>query len=158
MHSNALKALQDRLTHLGEAVLHLKPNGGTEWLWGYFRNPKSKDLVRGLAIEMQDAVPVFRMLAADALDVEKHIAMNFQSRGQGSRLVIHGQEYKVRDKVLSERGEAILELASDCCPSPFPTSPPLCRAAMERLNHGCNESSDVVETHANPSRPDRCPV
>lgn len=126
-----------RLSIMGEAVLHLKPDGGTEWLWGYFRAPRAVSDVRGLEIELQDHSPRFRLLATDAVHVCPYRETRFQGQDSGSRLVIRGQEYGVRDKHITDIGEAVLELSSDCCPSSHPLNPPQYMAAVQAANSDC---------------------
>lgn len=131
--SDQLRALTARLKHKGEAVLHLMPDGGSEWLWGYFRSSRS-EAISGLEIDLQNNSPRFRLLSSDAVQVRKYRTSNFNSADDGSKLVIRGQEYPVRDKHVTDCGEAILELSSECNPARHPMDPPRCMAAVTQAN------------------------
>lgn len=131
-----LKAAQLQIQKQGRALLHIKPDGTTEWLWGQFKSPNEKGLSAN-DFDFTVQVPVIRMMHADAVNVCTEQRRSHFDQASASRIRVSGFEYTVTNRHPYDNGTVHIELAKDCKPVLTPMAIPQC-------NDGC-ETSDNSE-------------
>ena len=119
------RAAAQQIKLLGRALLHVKSDGTTEWLWGQFKAPMDKGL-SGNDFDFTVSVPVIRMMQADAIDVCVAARRSHLDNAQSSRIRVSGYEYTVTNRHNYDNGTVHIELAKDCKPILTPMAAPSC--------------------------------
>ncbi|MBC8729989.1 hypothetical protein [Paraburkholderia sp. UCT2] len=108
-----LAAIRAQIAEFGEWVEH-RPAGGTpEWVFMHFVAPQDNAHLGGAELEVAETNPLLRGIDADfATKVTKFVqyAEGHARNGTGSRMVVRGTVYQVRNPMRDSHGEIRLDI------------------------------------------------
>ncbi|NUX55926.1 head-tail joining protein [Paraburkholderia youngii] len=108
-----LAALRAQIAEFGEWVEHRPSRGAPEWVFMHFVAPQDNAHLGGVELEVAETNPLLRGIDSDfATKVTKftQYAEDHPRNGSGSKVVVRGTVYQVRNPMRDSHGEIRLDI------------------------------------------------